>query len=543
MRGFVSSRESNIRRGLANLADRRHFLKCSLGASAAAFLKSSGSGTGGEAPHAQAPAPVPNHEPSAGAWDALAAQIQGQLIRPGHVDYERLRRSANARWDVMRPQALLRCAGAADIQAGLSFARSLKVEVVPRSGGHSYLGNSTGGGLVIDVSAMNGVRLDGDLAVVGAGAKLWDVYKALISQGRCIPSGSCGSVGISGITLGGGFGVVDRAYGLTCDVLRSARLITADGTELFCDATRNPELFWALRGGGGGNFGIVTEFTFQTHAVTPLQQFSASFTLADLHNVLTAWSQWPLGLPDHIWSQLRVSANGCFLKGVSIGDRADLLPHWQGLLSRIDRRPLNTRIQSCSYRELMLEPSQSADGPLNRIAMAASSDFFDRLNDPQGMALALSAALAGRRNPGLVTLNLMGGAIGRIAVDATAFPHRSALFSAQYIAKYDPLASSAQINEGEQWAHGMRDVLRAWSSGRAYQNYPDALITDPEQAYYGGNLARLKQIKALFDPTALFNQPQGISASGKRRSSSSNGADTTTHVGHTPLSDIDRQHP
>lgn len=507
--------------------DRRRFLQYGSGAGAAALLSAcgGGGGAGGEATPAPTPAPAPpSSGPSASEWEALAAQLQGQLIRPAHADYERLRRPANARWDALLPQALLRCAGPADIQAGLAFARRLKLAVLPRGGGHSYIGNSTGSGLVIDVGALDSVRLDGELAIVGAGAKLVDVYEALISQGRCIPSGSCVTVGIAGITQGGGFGVLDRAYGLTCDVLRSARMISADGAELLCDATQNAELFWALRGGGGGNFGIVSEFTFQTHALTPLQQFSAGFALADLPSVLTAWSQWPQNLPDQIWSQLVVSASGCYLWGVSIGDEAALLPHWQGLLARIGRSPLNPSLQARSYRALMLEacaglssaqchlPSQNAAGQLGRVAMAASSDFFDSLADPQGMAAALSGALAGRRNPGAVILNLMGGAIGRIAADATAFVHRPALFSAQYGAEFSAAASSAQLNEGEQWAHGMRDIMRPWSSGRAYQNYLDALISDPEQAYYGSNLARLKQIKARFDPSGLFKQAQGITA-------------------------------
>ncbi|MBT9492705.1 MAG: FAD-binding oxidoreductase [Paucibacter sp.] len=475
-----------------------------------------------------APTPLPpGGGPSASEWEALSAQLKGQLVRPGHADYERLRRPANARFDALLPQALIRCAGTADIQAGLAFANRLKLAVVPRGGGHSYIGNSTGTGLVIDVGAMDSVRLDGELASVGAGAKLADVYEGLISQGRCIPSGSCVTVGIAGITLGGGFGVIDRAYGLTCDVLRSARVITSDGAELLCSESQNADLFWALRGGGGGNFGIVSEFTFQTHAVTPLQQFAADFGLADLPAVLAAWSQWPKTMPDQIWSQLVVSSVGCHLWGFGIGDAAVLQPHWQTLLAHIGRTALNNTVQARSYREVMLGacaslrtaqchlPGQNPAGLLGRVAMAASSDFFDSLADPQGMAAALSTAVLARRSagsPGTVIMNLMGGAVGRVAPDASAFVHRQALFSAQYYVEYSPSTAAAELSEGELWAHGMRQLMRPWSSGRAYQNYLDALIADPEQAYYGSNLARLKQIKAKFDPQGLFKQAQGITA-------------------------------
>ena len=509
--------------------DRRRFLTYGSGAPLAALLSACG-GSGGETTPEPTPTPTPfppSSGPAASEWDALASQLKGQLIRPGHVDYERLRRPANARYDAVLPQALIRCTGTADIQAGLAFARRLKLAVLPRGGGHSYIGNSTGSGLVIDVGAIDGVRLEGELAVVGAGAKLSDVYEALITQGRCIPSGSCVTVGIAGITPGGGFGVLDRAYGLTCDVLRSARVVSADGTELLCDTGQNADLFWALRGGGGGNFGIVSEFTFQTHALTPLQQFGADFALADLPAVLAAWSKWPKSMPEQIWSQLVVSGGGGYLWGVSIGSEAELRPHWQSLLVQIGRTALNPSVQARSYREVMLGacatlslaqchlPGQNVAGQLGRVAMAASSDFFDSLADPQGMAAALIMAVNERRSagrPGSVIMNLMGGAIGRVAPEATSFVHRQALFSAQYYAEYSPAASAAELNEGEQWVHGMRQTLRPWSTGRAYQNYLDALIPNPEEAYYGNNLARLKQIKAKFDPTALFKQAQGISA-------------------------------
>jgi FAD/FMN-containing dehydrogenase len=510
--------------------DRRRFLHYGAAAPMAAILAACGGGSAEAPGPAPVPAPAPSPPsggPSTSEWEALAAQLRGQLIRPGHADYERLRRPANARFDALLPQALVRCAGTADIQAGLAFASRLKLAVVPRGGGHSYIGNSTGSGLIIDLGALDSVRLDGELAVVGAGAKLADVYASLIAQGRCIPSGSCVTVGIAGITQGGGFGVVDRAYGLSCDALRSARLITADGAELICDESQNADLFWALRGGGGGNFGIVSEFRFQTHGLTPLTQFSATYALSDLPAVLAAWSQWPKTMPDQIWSQLVVSSNGCFLWGLSIGDEAALQPHWQPLLARIGSTPQSTRLQPRSYSEVMLGactglsaaqchlPGQNAAGQLGRVAMAASSDFFDSLSAPQGMAAALSAAMLDRRGtgrPGSMIMNLMGGAIGRVAPDATAFVHRQALFSAQYYAEYSPTAAATELAEGEQWAHGMRQLMRPWSNGHAYQNYLDALITNPEEAYYGSNLARLKQIKAKFDPAGLFKPAQGITA-------------------------------
>jgi FAD/FMN-containing dehydrogenase len=361
---------------------------------------------------------------------------------------------------------------------------------------------------------------------------LADVYDALIRQGRCVPAGSCVSVGMAGLTLGGGFGVIDRAYGLSCDALRWAQVVTADGQVLECDATRNTELFWALRGGGGGQFGVLTAMRFQTHAVSPLLQFRASFALDDLPAVMRAWQAWPSSLPDQVWSQLVLSPNGgaggnpgCTVWGYGVeamGQEAALLPHWQGLLTLIGKAPLNSSLLPQSYREAMLGdcgnlsiaqchlPSQNSAGVLGRAAIAASSDFFNRTLDDAGIQ-ALAQALQQRRGrSGTVILNLMGGAIARVPHEASAFPHRQALFSAQYAANFNPGTASSLIDEGAQWAHSLREVMRPWSSGGAYINYPDGLLSEPLPAYHGSHLTRLQQLKRAIDPGQLFKSAQGL---------------------------------
>ncbi|WP_428505782.1 FAD-binding protein [Roseateles sp.] len=516
--------------------DRRRFLAWGgVGGLAATGLP--GCGGGGASvealpppPPAPAPTPAPAPPgPEAAEWQRLAGQLQGQLLRPGDAAYESQRLLANARYDaLLRPAGLVRCAGAADVSAALAFARRNSLTLTPRSGGHSYLGASSGPGLVIDVGPMNSVRLDGEIAVVGAGATLADVYEGLLQHGRCIPSGSCLSVGITGITLGGGFGVLDRAHGLSCDALVGAKVVNAEGQTLVCDAGQNSDLFWALRGGGGGQFGIVTELRFQTHAEGPLLQFSASFPLDDLEPVLAAWQRWPeQGLPDSAWSQLAVSPVGGRLWGLALGthsEAAQFAPIWQALLTRINRSavvaaPLQTR----SYREVLLGdcsglslaqchlPAQNPAGLLRRVAMAASSDFFDQALPAEGL-LALAQALRARRGQGSggVILNLMGGAIARVPAQATAFAHRAARFSAQYGVELPPFAGAAAVEEGAAWAHGLRQLMQPWSSGRAYLNYPDAAIAQPLIAYHGAHLARLQQIKQAQDPAGVFKTIQGL---------------------------------
>lgn len=522
--------------------DRREFMSWAGAAGLGLSLPACGGGGGGGEGAGPAPAPAPAPAPvdglPAAAWDGLAAQLQGQLLRPGHADYERVRRVANSRYDAVLPQALLRCARVEDVQAGLAFAQRHALPLVPRGGGHSYLGDSTGPGLVLDLGPLNSVRLDGEIATVGAGATLGDVYEALISQGRCISSGSCLSVGIAGITQGGGFSVIDRAHGLGCDALVGARLVSADGQVLDCEAEGpHADLFWALRGGGGGNFGVLSELRFRSHAITPTLRFQASFALDQLPGVLAAWQAWPQSLPDEVWSQLVLQAGGpgvpagCTLWGVAIGalgQATALAPHWQGLLARTGAVPLGglaqaQTLQPRNYRELMLGdcatlrpaechlPSQNPAGQLRRGAMAASSDFFDRPLDAAGIQ-ALAEALRGRagQGPGAVLLNLMGGAIARVPGDATAFVHRQALFSAQYLAEYPPGTAAASIDEGAAWTHGLRERMRPWSSGRAYQNYLDAAIADAPLAHHGSNLPRLQQVKRRYDPAGFFKPRQGL---------------------------------
>lgn len=497
--------------------DRRRFL--ALGGVTALGGSLAGCGGGGAAAPTPAPSPAPAPPPVPSLdWSPLSRQLQGALLLPGQADFDRLRRAANARYDALAPQAIARCAGAADVAAALAFARDQKLAFAGRSGGHSYLGASSGGGLLIDVGGMDGVQLAGDVATVGAGAKLADVYDHLISAGRCIPSGSCVSVGIAGITLGGGIGVLDRAHGLSCDALLSAQVVTADGRPLSCSNTENADLFWALRGGGGGQVALVTALSFQTHAIGPLTQFGATFTLDELPAVMSAWQAWPQTLPDTVWSQLALSARGAYLWGIAIGDSTGVQPHWAGLLARIGRTPADAAMQPSSYRDVMLGacaglsaaqchlPSQNAGGVLGRVSMAASSDYFDAPLGAAGIA-ALGQAVQQRQAsglPGSVLLNLMGGAIGRVAADATAFAHRSALFSAQYLAEYTAGAASATVDEGARWAHGMRVTMQPWSSGGAYVNYLDGLLDQPAQAYFGANLARLQQVKQAYDPAGLF---------------------------------------
>jgi FAD/FMN-containing dehydrogenase len=208
----------------------------------------------------------------------LKQKLSGALLLPEDAGYADAKVGFNPLFDQQKPAAVAKCSSADQVRDCV-LAAAGRVPIAGRSGGHSYAGYSTPtGGLVIDVAPMSQIQIkDERTVVIGAGAKLKDVYEVLAQSRRCLPAGTCPTVGIAGLTLGGGVGVLTRKYGLTCDHLLSAEVVAADGRILTASAESEPDLYWALRGGGGGNFGIVTSFTFSTDPAPNLVVFSLKF--------------------------------------------------------------------------------------------------------------------------------------------------------------------------------------------------------------------------------------------------------------------------
>ena len=236
---------------------------------------------------------------------ALARVTQGRLITPGSSRYNVARQVVNARFSGARPLAVLQARNAQDVRQAVLWCARNGVRITARSGGHSYAGYSTlNGGLVVDLSALNGIRLSSDRRTVqaGAGGDLINFYTALARRGLTVPGGSCPTVGLGGLALGGGVGMASRALGTTSDNIVAMTVVTADGQVRSCDRRTNPDLFWACRGGGGGNFGITTGFTFSTHRVRSASYFFANFAWKDAHEVVAAWQRWAPHAPPELFS-------------------------------------------------------------------------------------------------------------------------------------------------------------------------------------------------------------------------------------------------
>jgi len=463
-------------------------------------------------------------------WTSLSSLMQGSVLLPGASGYAVSAPVFNAVYDGTLPQALVRCASASDVALALAFAHENSLAVTARSGGHGYTGNSTTTGMVIDVGPMSTIVVGSGTATIGAGAKLVDIYDQLSNQGVCIASGSCPTIGIAGITQGGGIGVVDRAYGLTCDSLVSAQVVLADGSVVTCDADTHADLFWALRGGGGGNFGIVTAMTFNTFPTSDLTSFSADFAWADAPNVLAAWQAWPQTLPDTVWSGLVMATAASStatpvieVSGMFIGSAADFAPIWAQFVADAAATPTSYSAQAQSFHDAILAScygesisqchlaSETSDGLVSRASFVASSDFFDTALPSAGIQ-AMVGTMNAQQSVGqvLIIMDLMGGAIARVAPDATAFVHRNALFSAQYYISGPVGMTASQVSFAQSVVSGLRATMSPWSSGEAYQNYLDPGLANWQQAYYGSNYARLVQVKAAYDPTQVFKPAQGI---------------------------------
>jgi FAD/FMN-containing dehydrogenase len=379
------------------------------------------------------------------------------------------------------------------------------VGIRARSGGHSYAGYSTvRGGLVVDLRRLDGVSLSGATATVGAGTHLIDMYAALARRGATVPGGSCPTVGIAGLALGGGMGLAARRFGLTCDNIRGVEIVTADGRRHLCDARHNEDLLWASRGGGGGNFGIVTRLQLHAHRVSSAVWFSCSWPWAQASAALAAWQRVAPHAPPELTSIFTLAAgNRVTALGQFFGSQAALRRILRPL-SGVDGASLSTG--TSSYLGLMqrwagcLGESASACGAWKPEGFDAKSDYVSQPLSARARATAISWIEKGK---GTVVMDAYGGAINRVRPHATAFVHRDDLFCCQYLS-YEA--------GGSAWLQGFHAAMHPYVSGRAYQNYIDPQLHGWQRAYYGSNYARLREIKAARDPHGVFRFAQGIRA-------------------------------
>ncbi len=534
--------------------DRRAFLRLSgrvglgaLGAGMGLGALAASPACTSETPDHQSPppstTPSPSPDPSATGptpatdadWDAFGKSLDGSLLRPGDSKYAVGTQLFDPRFDGSHPEGIASCASEADVQRSLAFVRAHGLPVTARSGGHSYGGYSTGTGLVCDLTPMSSVQViaASSTAVIGGGARLIDVYAALASHGLALPGGSCPTVGIAGLALGGGQGVIGRKFGLASDNVIGLTIVTASGDVLACTESQHADLLWACRGGGGGNFGIVTSLTFALHPLNELARFYYQWPWAAAGDVLSAWQSWGPQAPDELWStcHLHTGDGGPIVSvaGTYVGSETALRAQLQSLASAVPSSPTTTFVTTNGYLDAMLVeagcsdltvaqchlPTQTPSGKVQREASLAKSDYFDKpIPDVavQGIVNHIDdwqAPSVGAGDAG-VAFDAWGGALNRVTPDATAFVHRGSQSLAQYFLTQLPGITSSQRNAGAEWLAGLYGAVHPHADGEAYQNYIDPDLTDWADAYYGSNLPRLMQVKRAYDPDGLFRFAQSI---------------------------------
>jgi FAD/FMN-containing dehydrogenase len=452
-----------------------------------------------------------------GVLDALDHEMRGELITPSHPGYDAQRRVWNGSID-RRPTAIARCSGPRDVAAALRSARRAGLPVAVRSGGHSFPGDSVlDDGLVIDLSPLKGIEVDAEArsARVGAGVLVGELDRQTQEHGLGVTGGIVSHTGMAGLTLGGGLGWLMRAYGLTVDQLVSAELVTANGELLTVDAGSDPELFWGLRG-GGGNFGVVTEFTYRLHPVGPTVLAGPIFwPMQQAPEVLRFYRDWIAEAPDELmtivvhrrmpqlpivpedlWGQPVVAVIACYIGPVEEGER----------LIRPVRSFGHPLLDACAPKpyvdhQAMFDPSY----PHGWWYYMRSCDVAELTDEVIDLTVEHASQIRSPRTA--FPIWQLGGARARVAEEETAFSGRSAGFTFNVTAGTE---GPDGFEEERAWVRRFWDDLQPHSVG-AYVNFlMDEGQPRVRQAYGEDTLARLRALKRRLDPENVFRHNQNI---------------------------------
>jgi FAD/FMN-containing dehydrogenase len=396
----------------------------------------------------------------------------------------------------------------------VDWVRGNDLDFAVRCGGHSYEGLSQSSDVAIDVRGLDSIDIDATagVATVGSGVSLFELYQALAAKGLAIAAGSCPTVGLSGHLTGGGHGLLARSHGLTCDSLREATMIDAQARTLVANAASEPDLYWACRGGGGGSFGIATEFKLDVFKLAGALVFGVSWKLSRSHaaQLFAAWQAWAPNAPSTITSIMKVGPAGGGLItmrciGQSVGSESELRSQLRPLTT------LQTPSSALTVRSLgFLDAVKHFAGPLEyeSTLFKAKSDYV--LTPLSAAAIAdMMAALSPIAASGIVLLcDSYGGTIADLAADATAFPRRAGTqYCIQYFSSWtraaDTPAHLAQVAN-------VYAAMRPHMVGASYVNYCDLDLSDYATAYWGGNLARLVAVKQQYDSDNLFHHAQSV---------------------------------
>ena len=449
--------------------------------------------------------------------DELRTQLRGALITPDDEGYDEARSVYNGSID-KRPAAIARCADAADVATAIGYARAQGLDIAVRGGGHSGAGYGTSdGGLVIDLSPQRWVRVDPEtrLVQVGGGCDLGDIDHATYPFGLAVPVGTFSITGIGGLALGGGLGHLTRKYGLTIDNLLDADVVLADGSLVKASADQNPDLFWALRG-GGGNFGVVTAFTFEAQPVPTLLAGPMFWPLERTQEVMRFWADFLADAPDDLtgfFAFLTIPPVPLFPEALHNQKVCAIIWAWTGPADQVDEalapaRALEPMLDG--VHAIPLPVLNSLFDPLYPPGMPQywRADFIEEFTDE---AIAKYAEVGPSYTVPMTQIHLypIDGAASRVPSDATAWEYRSARWASVLFSVSPDPADAPSLRE---WTVGAWEALHPYSAkgGGAYVNFMMEEGEDRVRASYGSNYERLAQIKSKYDPENVFHLNQNI---------------------------------
>ncbi|BBX39974.1 FAD-dependent oxidoreductase [Mycobacterium simiae] len=439
---------------------------------------------------------------AAASWNGLASTIGGSVLLPASgAQFSSRKQVFNSFYNNSTPAAIVAVSSQADVQKALAFASANKLKVAPRGGGHSYIGASSANGvMMLDLRGLpGGPTLDGGNVTASPATNLWAIHQTCAGAGRGVPTGSCPTVGVGGLTLGGGIGADSRHAGLACDALQSATVVLPSGDVVTASASDHPDLFWALRGGGGGNVGVTTSMTFATFPTGDTDIVRLDFAPSSAVQVLVGWQNWLNDADRNAWAMVDLAVGGAqpdchILATCPAGGAAGMA---DALKAAIGLQPTAVSNKTMNRMDLVtyLAGGSSTSPPRGFVA---GSDVITTVNSAAAHAIATAIgqwpASAGQAS---LLVDPLGGAIADVAPADSTFPWRKQSAVLQWYVE----PSANQVAAATQWLSAAHQAVQQFSVG-GYVNY-----LEPNTAasrYFGSNLAQLNSVRQKYDPNQIM---------------------------------------